>query len=828
MSPLYLRLFGGARLEADGALVRGRAAHRRRLALLALLASAPNGRGVGRERLVGLLWPDSSPDAARRLLSESLYVIRKELGENAIIAAGDELILDSTVVPSDVADFRRAVANDALERAVAVYSGPFLDGWFVDDAAEFERWATRERDELARSFANCLQTLAERCEAREDWTRAVAWWRALSDTDPFSSRAALRLAQAQSAAGERAAALQTLAVHEALLREELEVAPDDELLAFARQLRAAPERSSVVRRAEPPKPDRPSAVPPPRDTAPARSPTPLPLETRPSRRWLTFALPVAAVGLSLALVVLRPFGDEDRDGSRFFPRFDEHDIAILPFKDLSGRNAALAYGLTDELIARFTNVAPIRVAARSAVMGLSQATVGMDSIARALRVGTLVDGTVQEAGGRVVVRALITNVADGRQLAAARAEGPTGDYFGLLDALAAELEREFRRVLGDDIRRKELTRGTRRQDAARFMAEAQRAIDLARLTGREWRADAVELSRTYMRAADSVLQLAAAADPRWPQPLVKRALVASLLASTQHDTVAAGTLASGIALLDRALALDPGNASALELRGKLRFQRVLTYQTRDASRREVNQAIADYESAKSRDALRVGAWIGRAFIAWFTKDTVVARVNLEGAERRDAYLEGETEILDRKFLVALWLRDWKAAASACRTGQHQDPWNYRFRQCELTLARHDTTRVVSPRWARAMVDSLTRMLPPEKAALSKRWYIPIYWRVVAATLTARAGEVRSARDSMRRAVDDAIRYGQLDNLAPDRAIFEWKYGQPDTAKALIAAYLRARPQQRDAMESDALLGPIVAAVNAEPTGNKPRRAARPP
>ncbi|HEU4885173.1 MAG TPA: winged helix-turn-helix domain-containing protein, partial [Longimicrobium sp.] len=122
-----LKVLGGAALERGGVPVAGRAVHRRRLALLALLASA-RGRMVRRERLIGYLWPEHPGDAARHLLSESLYILRKAVGEDMFVSAGDEIALDPATVRSDLADFLSALEADDPERAVAAYGGPFLDG----------------------------------------------------------------------------------------------------------------------------------------------------------------------------------------------------------------------------------------------------------------------------------------------------------------------------------------------------------------------------------------------------------------------------------------------------------------------------------------------------------------------------------------------------------------------------------------------------------------------------------------------------------------------------------------------------------------------------
>jgi DNA-binding SARP family transcriptional activator len=71
---LTLRLFGGLSLADEGGPLTGRAAQRRRLALLAILAVA-GGKPVSRDKLVALLRPEASDERARHLLADSLYVI---------------------------------------------------------------------------------------------------------------------------------------------------------------------------------------------------------------------------------------------------------------------------------------------------------------------------------------------------------------------------------------------------------------------------------------------------------------------------------------------------------------------------------------------------------------------------------------------------------------------------------------------------------------------------------------------------------------------------------------------------------------------------------
>src|SRR5215212_5041101 len=159
-----LRLLGGASIERpDRALVVGRVAQRHRLALLALLACTP-GRGLSRDKLIGLLWPESDTDRARNLLNVSVYELRKTLGDDALVSGSDELQLNPEVVGSDLADFEAAIDRGDHEAAIAVYRGPLLDGFFVDDAPEFGRWAESERARLASAYARALEALAEAAE----------------------------------------------------------------------------------------------------------------------------------------------------------------------------------------------------------------------------------------------------------------------------------------------------------------------------------------------------------------------------------------------------------------------------------------------------------------------------------------------------------------------------------------------------------------------------------------------------------------------------------------------------------------------------------------
>ena len=236
---LRIRALGGLSVEQDGAQVAGAAAQPRRLAILAILARAGK-RGASRERLLAMLWPDANEEASRNTLNHALYTLRRDLGSPDAIAGVRELRLEPSIIDSDVNQFEELVAEGNLETAVAQYGGPFLDGFRLPGSPEFDRWVESERDALAQRHAEALDKLARGSAARGDQLAAATWWRRLAALDPLNARVTIELMRALAAAGDRAGALQHARIYEALLEEQLDVAPDKAVVELARKLRNEP------------------------------------------------------------------------------------------------------------------------------------------------------------------------------------------------------------------------------------------------------------------------------------------------------------------------------------------------------------------------------------------------------------------------------------------------------------------------------------------------------------------------------------------------------------------------------------------------------------
>ena len=248
-----LRTFGTIAIERDGLPLTGRATQRRRLALVALLAAA-GPRGMRRDKLLAYLWPESDAEQGRHSLSQTLYSLRQELGADAILAGVDDVRLSDAVVASDLREFEDALAAGELDRATALYHGPFLDGFFLSGAAEFEQWLETERERLASACRAAFASLARTTAASGEWGVAARHWRRCAELEPLNSHVALELMQALAASGDRAGALRHEHAHAALLRAELDAEPPAALRDLAERLRAeaaAPVAASLPRKPEP-------------------------------------------------------------------------------------------------------------------------------------------------------------------------------------------------------------------------------------------------------------------------------------------------------------------------------------------------------------------------------------------------------------------------------------------------------------------------------------------------------------------------------------------------------------------------------------------------
>jgi TolB-like protein/DNA-binding winged helix-turn-helix (wHTH) protein/Flp pilus assembly protein TadD len=123
------------------------------------------------------------------------------------------------------------------------------------------------------------------------------------------------------------------------------------------------------------------------------------------------------------------------------PRPAQPAVAVLPFQSLVGSESdeLLELGMADALITKLSNVSEIAVRPTSAVRGYTDRKREPVQIAKQLRVGYVLDGSLQEKEGRIVVSVQLIGVPEGRPLWAERYQDASGDIFALQDAISTRV-----------------------------------------------------------------------------------------------------------------------------------------------------------------------------------------------------------------------------------------------------------------------------------------------------------------------------------------------------------------------------------------------------
>ncbi len=236
---LRFQALGSPTVSGTGGAVGGAAAQRKGLALLALLA-ASGRRGLSRDKILARLWPETPADRATHRLTQLVYILRRDLGSADLFLGSTDPRLNPDLLATDLAEFTAALEVGDFTRAVAAYGGPFLDGFYLSGAPDFERWVEEERARLGQRYAAALEALARASATEGDVVAAAGWWRQLAQVEPLNARVAVCYMDALGAAGDRPAALRFARTYETLLRQEFDTEPDPAVVAATERLKRLP------------------------------------------------------------------------------------------------------------------------------------------------------------------------------------------------------------------------------------------------------------------------------------------------------------------------------------------------------------------------------------------------------------------------------------------------------------------------------------------------------------------------------------------------------------------------------------------------------------
>ena len=217
----------------------------------------------------------------------------------------------------------------------------------------------------------------------------------------------------------------------------------------------------------------------------------------------------------------------------------------------------LADGLTEALIHELSQVPTLQVISRNGVAPYKKASVAPDSVARALKVGTLVTGDVAQSGDRLRVTVSLVNAGTGAEIGNKILERPRQEIFALQDDMAKEVAIFLRQRLGKEVelrRSRERTANTAAWELAQKASQEISGVEPLIAAG-----DVRAATRRFARA-DSLLASAEKEDPRWVTPATQRGWLAyreARMSGSFDKTYYAERIERGLAHVDRALQLAP-------------------------------------------------------------------------------------------------------------------------------------------------------------------------------------------------------------------------------------------------------------------------------
>jgi serine/threonine protein kinase/Tfp pilus assembly protein PilF len=224
-----------------------------------------------------------------------------------------------------------------------------------------------------------------------------------------------------------------------------------------------------------------------------------------------------------------------------------NSIAVLPFvnRTADAENEYLSDGLTDSLISSLSQLADLKVMARSTVFRYKGNEEDPQKIGQALQVSAILMGRVTQHGDEVGVQTDLVNTADGTELWGSHYDRKLADITQLQSDITRAISSRLRRQLGDREQQRMGGAGTANPEAYRLYLEGRQL----------WHGRTAEGLKKSM----DLFQQAIAADPKY-------ALAYTGLADTYNVAPAYGI---GITSLQGNVLADEATRKALELDNSL-------------------------------------------------------------------------------------------------------------------------------------------------------------------------------------------------------------------------------------------------------------------
>ena len=416
----------------------------KRLALLAYLAATPGWHS--RETLLALLWPDVNAKRARASLRQSLYGIRHALGDGVLRVRGKTLLgIDRTTIACDAAEFGRLLDEGRDQEALALYTGPFMEGFHLSGVPEFEHWIDDKRQELQLGAVAAAWRLADAAQGTGDIAASRRWAERAVRLVPYDEAAARRYMQLLVAQGDRTLALR---VYERLadsLSGDLGADPSPETTELADRVR----QQATVHRAAPIT-DRQSAALPLRNDRRRVDQAGGPAESLNARAvkpvrggGAAFRTRVVAPIIVILLTLLIYGYMQSHAG---VPGGPIRSLVMLPLSTSvdDEQQKYFADEMTDALTAELGQITALKVISLTTAQQFRGTKITIPAIAEQLNVDAVVEGSVALHNGRVRVNVRLVEAATDLQLLSKTYEADLSDVLSVQKEIARSVADELR------------------------------------------------------------------------------------------------------------------------------------------------------------------------------------------------------------------------------------------------------------------------------------------------------------------------------------------------------------------------------------------------
>ena len=295
-----------------------------------------------------------------------------------------------------------------------------------------------------------------------------------------------------------------------------------------------------------------------------------------SRYVLTAVLLVSAVALAISFSVLYRRGSPAVARSSSGKAADlglpipEKSIAVLPFENRSEEkaNAYFADGIQDEILARLSKIADLKVISRTSTQHYKSAPENLPAIARELGVAHILEGSVQKSGDAVRVNVQLINATTDSHIWADTFDRKLTDIFSV--------ESEVAKAVTDQLRAK--LSGHEEQEIAAKPTDNAEAYD-AYLRGLAYTLKTLPITTANILGAQKYLREAVRLDPKFALSwaLLSYVDARGYIAQSVQPTVALREEARQAA--ETALTLQPNLGEAVLAKGAYHYWILKDYDT---------------------------------------------------------------------------------------------------------------------------------------------------------------------------------------------------------------------------------------------------------